>query len=289
MPGATGNPITVCGPIPTIRKPLCGGNTGGIITCEPTTGRFIPGLGVRCTTGGVATKLRVPAGGPTITACVITTCGVETAGTETCGVATCPPPPKCPPPAAWPPPPCCPNAGIHAENARTTQDAITTEVLRENNSSVSSLYDTLLAAPTRRREGHASLYNFILVLLTFPKMLSAVICRIAGPVLYLLRRVYSFPAISFLHLGPLTIPTFGLMVASAMVCAYFVLRADITRRGLAPDPDSASAMAETFIALPCLAGIVGAKLYHELQSPLNFLPIPCNTFSANTVSPGSAG
>lgn len=59
-----------------------------------------------------------------------------------------------------------------------------------------------------------------------------------------------------------------------MVCAYFVLRADIARRSLAPDPASASAMAETFIALPCLAGIVGAKLYHELQSPAEFFAHP---------------
>ncbi len=80
--------------------------------------------------------------------------------------------------------------------------------------------------------------------------------------------------IPFLHLGPLTVPTFGLMVASAMVCAYFVLRADILRRGIAPDKDSAAAAAEAFIALPCLAGIAGAKLYHELQSPREFFAHP---------------
>jgi phosphatidylglycerol---prolipoprotein diacylglyceryl transferase len=88
------------------------------------------------------------------------------------------------------------------------------------------------------------------------------------------RRCILVLVIPFLHLGPLTIPTFGLMVASAMVCAYFVLRADILRRRLAPDPESASATAETFIALPCLAGIVGAKLYHELQSPADFFAHP---------------
>jgi phosphatidylglycerol:prolipoprotein diacylglycerol transferase len=80
--------------------------------------------------------------------------------------------------------------------------------------------------------------------------------------------------IPFLHIGSLTIPTFGLMVATAMVSAYFLLRADIRRRSLAPDADSASAMAETFIALPCLAGIIGAKLYHELQSPADFFAHP---------------
>jgi phosphatidylglycerol:prolipoprotein diacylglycerol transferase len=80
--------------------------------------------------------------------------------------------------------------------------------------------------------------------------------------------------IPFLHIGSFTIPTFGLMVATAMVSAYFVLRADILRRSLAPDSAAAAAMAETFIALPCLAGIVGAKLYHELQSPADFFAHP---------------
>ncbi len=94
-----------------------------------------------------------------------------------------------------------------------------------------------------------------------------------------LRHVYLL-VIPFLHIGPLTIPTFGLMVASAMVCSYVVLRADLLRRGLAPDPGSASAMAEAFIALPCLCGIVGAKLYHELQSPSEFFAHPLQqTFS----------
>jgi phosphatidylglycerol:prolipoprotein diacylglycerol transferase len=80
--------------------------------------------------------------------------------------------------------------------------------------------------------------------------------------------------IPFLHLGSLRLPTFGLMVAAAMVCAYFVLRADIFRRGIAPDKTSAAATAEAFIALPCLAGIAGAKLYHELQSPGEFFAHP---------------
>jgi phosphatidylglycerol:prolipoprotein diacylglycerol transferase len=80
--------------------------------------------------------------------------------------------------------------------------------------------------------------------------------------------------IPFLHLGPLTLPTFGLMVATAMACAYFVLRADILRRGIAPDHAAAAATAEAFIAFPCLAGIAGAKIYHELQTPREFLAHP---------------
>jgi phosphatidylglycerol:prolipoprotein diacylglycerol transferase len=77
--------------------------------------------------------------------------------------------------------------------------------------------------------------------------------------------------IPFLHLGPLQIPTFGLMVAAAMLAAYFVLRADLARRGIAAKD---SGVAEAFIALPCLAGIIGAKLYHVLETPRQLLADP---------------
>jgi phosphatidylglycerol---prolipoprotein diacylglyceryl transferase len=75
----------------------------------------------------------------------------------------------------------------------------------------------------------------------------------------------------FIHIGPVAIPTFGLMVAAAMVAAYYVLRADMARRGVAPKD---SPLAEMFIAVPCLVGIVGAKLYHVLESPRQLLADP---------------
>jgi phosphatidylglycerol---prolipoprotein diacylglyceryl transferase len=78
--------------------------------------------------------------------------------------------------------------------------------------------------------------------------------------------------IPFLHLGPLTIPTYGLMVATAMIAAYFVLRADFARRGLAKG--SESSLAELFIAVPCVCGIIGARLYHVLESPRELLADP---------------
>jgi phosphatidylglycerol:prolipoprotein diacylglycerol transferase len=93
--------------------------------------------------------------------------------------------------------------------------------------------------------------------------------------------------IPFLHLGPLTIPTFGLMVACAMLAAFFVLRADLERRGLASSgkndasdsaaaasPQSANAEAELLIAIPCMVGLAGAKLYHLLESPSDFFAHP---------------
>jgi phosphatidylglycerol---prolipoprotein diacylglyceryl transferase len=54
------------------------------------------------------------------------------------------------------------------------------------------------------------------------------------------------------------------MVASAMVAAYFVLRSDLARRGIASID---SGFAEALIAIPSLAGIVGAKLYHVFEDP----------------------
>src|ERR1700728_873496 len=80
------------------------------------------------------------------------------------------------------------------------------------------------------------------------------------------------------------------MVACAMLAAFFMLRADLIRRGLVAPSDklpvkqpgkssphvrtSANAEAEMLIAIPCLAGIVGAKLYHVLESPADFFAHP---------------
>lgn len=77
--------------------------------------------------------------------------------------------------------------------------------------------------------------------------------------------------IPFLHFGWLLVPTFGLMVAAAMVAAYCVLRADMARRGLASKD---STTAEMFIAIPALVGIVGAKLYHVLETPRELFADP---------------
>src|ERR1700693_4823651 len=105
------------------------------------------------------------------------------------------------------------------------------------------------------------------------------------------------------------------MVACAMLAAFFMLRADLIRRGLTassdklprkpdakavtnsaaktsrdtpipriqknvsegqsqPSQHSANAEAEMLIAVPCLAGIVGAKLYHVLETPATFFAHP---------------
>src|SRR5213082_4122341 len=53
----------------------------------------------------------------------------------------------------------------------------------------------------------------------------------------------------------------------AFVAAYFVLRADIRRRGLKDD-------AQNIVTICALLGIAGAKLYHVFESPSDLLANP---------------
>ncbi|HWT87880.1 MAG TPA: prolipoprotein diacylglyceryl transferase [Candidatus Angelobacter sp.] len=73
--------------------------------------------------------------------------------------------------------------------------------------------------------------------------------------------------IPFLHFGPLSIPTFGLMVATGLFTAAYVLQADFMRRNSKAD-------AFLIIGIAGLAGIVGARLYHVLESPQEFFAHP---------------
>jgi phosphatidylglycerol---prolipoprotein diacylglyceryl transferase len=89
--------------------------------------------------------------------------------------------------------------------------------------------------------------------------------------------------IPFLHLGPLTIPTFGLMVATGLLVAAYVLQADFNRRRgqLQKYASSKNAGAEgakdegfLIIGIAGLAGLVGARLYHVLESPRELIADP---------------
>jgi phosphatidylglycerol:prolipoprotein diacylglycerol transferase len=71
----------------------------------------------------------------------------------------------------------------------------------------------------------------------------------------------------FIHIGPLTLGTYGLLVATGLICAFFVLRADLARRGIAAD-------AEAIIGITGLAGLAGSRLYHLLESPAEFFANP---------------
>lgn len=64
--------------------------------------------------------------------------------------------------------------------------------------------------------------------------------------------------IPYLHLGTLAIPTFGLMVALALITAAYILQADFDRRGMKAD-------AFFMITVAGVVGIMGAKFYHLLE------------------------
>jgi phosphatidylglycerol:prolipoprotein diacylglycerol transferase len=71
----------------------------------------------------------------------------------------------------------------------------------------------------------------------------------------------------FIHLGPLTLGTYGLMVAIGLICAFFILRADFARRRVSAD-------VEAIIGITGLAGLAGSRLYHLLESPAEFFADP---------------
>jgi phosphatidylglycerol:prolipoprotein diacylglycerol transferase len=71
----------------------------------------------------------------------------------------------------------------------------------------------------------------------------------------------------FIHIGPLTLGSYGLMVAIGLICAFFILRADFARREVSAD-------AEAIIGITGLAGLVGSRLYHLLETPAEFFADP---------------
>ena len=73
--------------------------------------------------------------------------------------------------------------------------------------------------------------------------------------------------IPYIHLGPVTIGSFGLLMLFAFLAAYFVLRADILRGGLKMD-------AQNIVTICALLGIAGAKLYHVFESPSDLFANP---------------
>ncbi len=64
----------------------------------------------------------------------------------------------------------------------------------------------------------------------------------------------------FLHLGPLTLGTFGIMMWLAAVTAAWVLHRSFVRAGVTTD-------AIVVVSVVMIAGVVGAKVWHELQHP----------------------
>jgi prolipoprotein diacylglyceryl transferase len=73
--------------------------------------------------------------------------------------------------------------------------------------------------------------------------------------------------IPYLHIGPLNIPTYGLMVALGLLAGAYILQADLQRRKIQAD-------AFLIIGFVGVAGLVGARLYSVFESPREFLANP---------------
>src|SRR5258708_15884193 len=88
--------------------------------------------------------------------------------------------------------------------------------------------------------------------------------------------------IPFLHLGPLTIPTFGLMVATGLLTAAYLLQADFDRHReqflkngyMSGGKPSHHDEGFLIIGMAGFAGLVGARLYHVLESPRELMADP---------------
>src|SRR2546421_6341603 len=88
--------------------------------------------------------------------------------------------------------------------------------------------------------------------------------------------------IPFLHLGPLMIPTFGLMVATGLLVAAYVLQADYDRHRAQFATSGYQKSGKPghhdegflIIGIAGLSGLVGARLYHVLESPRELIADP---------------
>src|ERR1035437_3119863 len=67
----------------------------------------------------------------------------------------------------------------------------------------------------------------------------------------------------FIHIGHLSIPTFGLMLWLAAVAAAFLMDRNFRRAHISAD-------AVGMVAVAVVLGIVGAKLWHVIDTPAEF-------------------
>jgi phosphatidylglycerol:prolipoprotein diacylglycerol transferase len=67
----------------------------------------------------------------------------------------------------------------------------------------------------------------------------------------------------YIHIGHFNLPTFGLMLWLAAVAAAFIMDRNFKRSGIDAD-------AVGMVAVAVVLGIVGAKLWHVVDTPLEF-------------------
>jgi prolipoprotein diacylglyceryl transferase len=73
-------------------------------------------------------------------------------------------------------------------------------------------------------------------------------------------RLQGATLLPYIHIGPIELPTFGLLMVAAFAAAYFALEGEIKRRKLQLDP-------YTIVAFVAFAGILGAKVWHVIDTP----------------------
>src|SRR6266851_1252762 len=104
--------------------------------------------------------------------------------------------------------------------------------------------------------------------------------------------------IPYLHLGPLNLPTFGLMVATGLLAASYILQADFRRRAIHADAFLVIGLAGFLEALRRFCSWVGAKKFRRLlflmraaQQPAWVTPsaesVACSAAMATMASPPS--
>jgi prolipoprotein diacylglyceryl transferase len=78
----------------------------------------------------------------------------------------------------------------------------------------------------------------------------------------------------YIHIGRFDLPTFGLLMLLAFAAAYFALEAEVKRRKLPID-------VYNVVAMVALAGILGAKVWHVIDTPADRLTMDTlRSFSA---------
>src|ERR1700741_3833046 len=94
--------------------------------------------------------------------------------------------------------------------------------------------------------------------------------------------------IPFLHFGPISLPTYGLMVATGLMVAAYILQANINRnraqlmkRGYLNVGDEKTRGDEAFliIGVAGITGLVGSRIYSVLESPRELIEHPAILFS----------
>ncbi len=71
----------------------------------------------------------------------------------------------------------------------------------------------------------------------------------------------------YIHVGPLTLGTYGILLVTGLLVAAFILSKDLHRRAIEADP-------YVIAIYPGIAGIIGSRLYSCLETPSEFFANP---------------